>query len=84
MTHLTEPFHTDNVEVFNSLINMYAPKRQEFELNVMNGRVQLAVIDFNQNTNREQAVITKKKTCGGDLGEKNGNFNAPHDPKSGS
>ena len=43
MVHLSKPFHTRNVEVFNSLVNMYAPKRQEFDFHVMDGRVKLAV-----------------------------------------
>ena len=43
MVHLSKPFHTRNVEVLNSLVNMYAPKRQEFDFHVMDGRVKLAV-----------------------------------------
>ena len=48
---------------------MYAPKSQEFDLHVMNARVQLAVIDFNENASRDQAVVTKKKAGGAEVGE---------------
>ena len=49
MKLLANANHTGNLEVFHSLINTYAPKRQEFELNVQNARVQLAIIDHNEN-----------------------------------
>ena len=61
MPHLAKPYHTCSVEVFNSLINMYEPKRQHFELNVMDSRVKLAVIDHNNNVGREQDVVRKER-----------------------
>lgn len=60
MEQLTEPFHTGSLEIFHSLLNSYASKRYEFELNVMDARVKLAVLDHNCNVNREQAVVSKE------------------------
>ncbi len=57
--HLANPLHTGSLEVFHSLINSYAPKRQEFELNVQNARVRLAILDHNNNVNKKQATLQK-------------------------
>lgn len=70
MAQITKPYHTGSVEVFHSLINSYASKRQEFELNVMDARVKLAVIDHNSNINRKQAVVRKERQGSASKGEK--------------
>ena len=74
MAHLTKPYHTGSLEVFHSLINSYAPKRQEFELNVMDVRVKLAIIDHNHNINRSQATVTKERKGSAKKGEKRWKF----------
>ena len=74
MTHLTKSYHTGSLEVFHSLINCYAPKRQEFELNVMAARVKLAIIDHNNNVNRKQADVKQKRKGGADVGERKWRF----------
>ena len=66
--------HTGNIEVFNSVILSYAPKRIEFDYHVMDARVKLAAIDFNENINRENAVITKPTKVSGKLGEQKYKF----------
>ena len=84
MPHFTQPFHAGSVDVFHSLINMYASKSQEFDMHVMDARIKLAVVDYNSNLNRKQAVITKKTGGWGKRWwKKNGNFNLQKDPKSG-
>lgn len=70
MDHLVNPLHTGSIEVFHSLVNSYAPKRLEFELNVMDARVKVAVIDHNSNVGRQQAVITSERKGSGKKGEK--------------
>ena len=47
MVHLVELYHTGSLEVFQSLINVYATKSQEFDFNAMNARVEIAVLDHN-------------------------------------
>ena len=70
MGQIIRPLHTGSLEVFHSVINSYASKRQEFELNLMNARVKLAIIDHNSNINRVQAVISKERKGSGKKGEK--------------
>ena len=70
MNHLTQPYHTGSLEVFHSLINSYATKQQEFELNVMDACIKLAIIDHNFNVNRNQAIVRKEKQGSGKIGEK--------------
>lgn len=70
MEHLTEPYHTGNLEVFHSLINSYASKRHEFELNVMDARVKLAVLDHNNNVDRKQAKVSVERKGSGKKGDK--------------
>lgn len=70
MPKLANSFHTGNIEVFNSVVNMYASKRKEFDLNVMDARIKLAAIDFNTNVNRKQALVTKQRLGSGVKGEK--------------
>ena len=48
--------HTGSLEVFHSLITKYCPKRQYFICMGMQARTELAIIDHNHNTDREQAV----------------------------
>ena len=67
---LSRPYHTGNIEVFNSVVNMYAPKRKEFDLHVMDARVKLAAIDFNENVNREQSIVKKARKGSSKEGEK--------------
>ena len=70
MDHLVDPYHTESVEVFHSLLNSYASKRHEFELNVMDARVKLAVIDHNYNINRKQATVNVERKGSAKKGEK--------------
>jgi len=53
---LTEYHHTGNLEVFHSLLLKYAPKRKHFSYQGMVGRTQLAVMDHNTNSDRQQAT----------------------------
>ena len=59
MVHLTNAHHTGNLEVFRSLVNSYAPKRKELELNVQDARVKLAILDHNTNVGKQQAVMER-------------------------
>ncbi|XP_057297107.1 uncharacterized protein LOC130626005 [Hydractinia symbiolongicarpus] len=74
MELLCEPYHTGGVEVFHSLITAYAPKRQHFELNVMNARVKLAILDHNNNVGRKQAVVKCARKGSQKVGEKKWKF----------
>ena len=70
MPQLTKPHDTGSVEVVNSVINMYASKRQHFELNVMDARVKLAVIYQNNNLDKQQDVAKQQRKNSGKVGEK--------------
>ena len=61
--------HTGALEAYHSLILKYAPKRTEFDFNAMEGRLQLAALDHNANTNRKQAVVRKPRKGTGAKGE---------------
>ena len=74
MEHMAEPFHTGDIEVFHSLLTCYAPKRQEFELNVMDARVKLAILDHNNNVGRKQDTIKNERKGSGKLGDKKWKF----------
>lgn len=74
MAHLTNPLHTGSLEVFHSLINSYAPKRQEFELNVQDARVKLAILDHNNNVGKQQARVKSTKRGSGKKGAKRWRF----------
>ena len=74
MVHLTKPYHTGSLEVFHSLINSYAPKRQAFELNVMSARIKLAILDHNNNVGRKQAVVSHEKKGSAKKGDKKWRF----------
>ena len=56
LDHLSQFRHTGNLEVYHSVINKYCPKRLHFSLNGMIARTQLAVLDFNDGMNNEQAI----------------------------
>ena len=74
MEHMAEPFHTGDIEVFHSLLKCYAPKLQEFELNVMDARVKLAILDHNNNVGRKQDTIRNERKGSGKLGDKKWKF----------
>ena len=66
MDYLTNPYHTGSLEVFHSLLNSYASKRQEFELNVMVAHVKLAILNHNDNVYRKQVTISKARRGSGE------------------
>ena len=53
---LSKFIHTGALEVYHSLYNKYMPKRQHFCYKGMVGRSQLAALDHNSGTGREQTV----------------------------
>ena len=61
MTYLTKFCHTGVLEVYHSLYNKWAPKRQHFSYAGMVARSQLAVMDFNQGSNLKQAKTKEGK-----------------------
>ena len=69
MDHLTNPYHTGSLEVFHSVLNSYASKRQEFKLNVMDAHVKLAVLDHNANVDGKQAIVLKPCKDSGKKGD---------------
>ena len=52
---LTKTIHTGALEVYHSLYNKYAPKRQHFGYLGMVARTQLTALDHNSGTGRSQA-----------------------------
>uniref|UniRef100_X1Z087 39S ribosomal protein L33, mitochondrial n=1 Tax=Capitella teleta TaxID=283909 RepID=X1Z087_CAPTE len=44
------------MEAFHSLLNQFAPKMTAFHFQAMNGRVLLAVMHFNENSNRQSKI----------------------------
>ena len=56
---LTLCCHTGNLEVYHSVQTKYAPKRQHFSYNGMVARTQLAALDHNANTGRQQATVSR-------------------------
>ena len=65
MGQLVNPLHTGSLEVFHSLINSYASKRNHFELNVMDARIKLAILDHNCNISRKQATVQRPRVGSG-------------------
>ena len=65
MVHLVELYHTGSLEVFQSLINVYASKSQEFDFNAMNARVEIGVLDHNNNVAQKQDVTNKERRGSG-------------------
>ncbi|XP_078604037.1 uncharacterized protein LOC144877851 [Branchiostoma floridae x Branchiostoma japonicum] len=61
MAHLTGFKHTGVLEVYHNMLTKYTPKRLHFPYLSMRGRLQLSVLDHNNNVFREQA-----KTLEGD------------------
>ncbi|RMX47325.1 hypothetical protein pdam_00021015, partial [Pocillopora damicornis] len=57
---LTLCCHTGNLEVYHSLQTKYAPKRQHFSYSGMVARTQLAALDHNANTGRQQATVSRE------------------------
>ena len=51
--------HTGNLEVYHSVQTRYIPKRQHFSYKGMVARTQLAALDHNANTGRQQATVTR-------------------------
>ncbi|XP_071851737.1 uncharacterized protein [Apostichopus japonicus] len=56
---LNRSCHTGSQEVFHGAMLKYCPKRQEFDFPNMLARTQLAIIDHNENSGRQQAVVRK-------------------------
>ena len=56
---LTKACHTSQLESFHSLCAKYAPKRQEFDHEIMDARIKMPIMDHNENVGRNQAVIAK-------------------------
>ena len=51
--------HTGNLEVYHSVQTRYVPKSQHFSYKGMVARTQLAALDHNANTGRQQATVTR-------------------------
>ena len=73
LAKLTEFHHTGELEQYHSLMLKYLPKREHFSFKGMLARTQLAALDHNFNTQREQAVVTR----GPNKGEKRYNVVCP-------
>ena len=56
---LSKFIHTGALEVYHSLYNKYMPKRQHFSHKGMTARSQLAALDHNSGTGREQMVTSR-------------------------
>ena len=67
---LTRACHTSELESFHSLCTKYCPKRQEFEYEVMDAQMKMAVLDHNENVGRKQATVNKKTKQSQDNGSK--------------
>ena len=61
---LTEFHHTSELEVYHFLLLKYVPKHLYFSYKGMVARTQLAVINHNSNTERNQAAVTRGKNKG--------------------
>ncbi|XP_033127656.1 uncharacterized protein LOC117125294 [Anneissia japonica] len=48
--------HTGSLEVFHGMLLKYCPKREHFSYEGQRARLQLAVLDHNENVGRQQAV----------------------------
>ena len=59
LPYLKKFCHTGVLEVYHSLYNRWAPKRQHFSYAGMLTRSQLAVMDFNEESQLEQATTEK-------------------------
>ena len=61
---LTLCCHTGSLEVFHSVQTNYVPKRQHFSYEGMVARIELAALNHNANTGREQARSSKGENEG--------------------
>ena len=59
LSYLTKFWHTGVLQICHSLYNKWAPKRQHFSHRGMLARNQLAIMDFNEGSNLEQATNEK-------------------------
>eukprot|EP00057_Strongylocentrotus_purpuratus_P007988 XP_011662462.1 PREDICTED: uncharacterized protein LOC105437502 [Strongylocentrotus purpuratus] len=66
---LTKACRTGELESFHSMLLKYAPKRQEFDYPVMLARLQLAVLDHNNNVGRDYAMVKKPQPGADNKGE---------------
>ncbi|XP_035695017.1 uncharacterized protein LOC118428879 isoform X2 [Branchiostoma floridae] len=62
MAQMTKYKHTGEVEVYHNVVTKYAPKRIHYSYNGMKARVQLSIIDHNENIGRKQAKTLKGDT----------------------
>ena len=69
--------HTGSLEVYHNVLTKYAPKRQHFSHKGMTARTQLAALDHNANTGRQQA----REERGGNEGEPRYKFVYPKQTK---
>ena len=67
---LTKGCHTSQLESFHSLCTKYAPELQEFDYEIMDSGIKMAVMDHNENVRRNQAVINKTDEGSKDIGSK--------------
>ncbi|XP_057298998.1 uncharacterized protein LOC130629703 [Hydractinia symbiolongicarpus] len=58
LKHVADFKHTGQLEVYNSLLNKYCPKRLAFSYAGMVARTQLAVLDHNSGVERQQATTS--------------------------
>ena len=65
MMLVTEFHHTGGLEIYHSMILKYCPKRQHFSYKGMIARTQLAVLDHNHSTGRQQSVVNLGAMKGG-------------------
>ena len=56
---MTVPLHTGTLESYHSLLLKYCPKRLHFSYEGMYARTELAILDNNNNTNREQKLTVE-------------------------
>ena len=56
LSYLTKFCHTGVLQIYHSLYNKCAPKRQHFSYPGMLARSQLAIMDFNEGSNLNQAT----------------------------
>lgn len=70
MPQLVDADHTGSVEVFHSILLSYASKRNAFDFATMEARTKLAIIDHNENINRNHGTIKKPRKNTGKKGEK--------------
>lgn len=69
--------HTGCLESFHSLLLKYCTKRLHFRYQTMKGRTALAILDYNENVNREQARVMKKTSASGPVGSLRYKFSCP-------